>query len=252
MPISKFGLFAVPSNAVFKVGATDAPEVFKSVSEGVPRRPTKAVPRLVGEESSSTRVSALSSTSPVFSTIRVKVTSKVPSASKPATSALLAMPIPGCSPGGATGVGTPGPPGLSVGSSPVGFPSISVLVLVSSVTGTALPRGRPLAVAVLFSTAGAPSAFGFMMTAKLTMNTSPASNRVASPISRSVPPARPVKPAPVLIGATDRPFALVVSSTTGGCDTDTKAVPRLAGSARLSVRRSCDSGTSPVFCTTIS
>ena len=79
----------------------------------------------------------------------------------------LTRPISASDVGGVTGVGTPGPPGLLVGASPVPAPVISVPVLESS--ATSVPPGEvPPAVAVLFSAEGAPAALGSMLTVKVT------------------------------------------------------------------------------------
>ena len=160
----------MPLKLVSSVGTTEPPEMLIKVITGGVRKPTNAVPRLLAADRSSTSVSDDSCTLPRFSASSVKVTSKVPSASNPPTTALLARPICASSAGGATGVGEPGPPGLVVGSSPVGLPSISVVVLLASRTMTLVPWIVPCTVAELLNTAGAPAAFGSIFTVNSTEN----------------------------------------------------------------------------------
>ena len=223
------------------------PELLISCNSGRPRRPTKALPRLFGEDNSSISVSSLSCTLPRFSTSKVKVASKVPSANKPATSTVLATPIRASSAGGATGVGEPGPPGFVVGNSPVGLPAMSVVVLLASLTRLLVPMIVPVTFARLFSTPGVPSALGLMFTLNSTENSSLGSNRELVPVISSIPPARPVKPSPVEIGATELPLELLIKATTGTALTSTKALPRFVGSSSKSVSCRATRVAGPVF-----
>ena len=152
------------------VGATALPEtLFRRLTTGALTTPLKAVPSKLAADRLSVSVSGVSRTSPVFSTTTVKVTSKVPSVcSAPIELAALVTPISALiAPGGVTGVGVPGPPGLSAGTSPVPPPVPSVPVSESSVTGVPL-GGVPPAVAVLSSAAGAPGLFGSIFTLNTT------------------------------------------------------------------------------------
>ena len=153
------------------------------------------------------------------------MTSKVPSpCSAPIDVADFTTPISGPGAGGVIGVGVPGPPGLSAGTSPVPAPLMSVPVLESSVTAVPL-GGVPPAVAVLSRVAGAPAALGSMLAVKVTWYWSPGSMRPSVPVISAVPVLLPVNAAPLVVGATALPEVLVITETTGAVTMPLSVLP---------------------------
>ena len=160
----------------------------------------------------------------------------------------LTKPISGLAAGGVIGVGVPGPPGLSAGTSPVLVPLMSVPVLESSVTA-APAGGVPPAVAVLSNAVGAPAMFGSMFAVKVTWYWSPGSMRPSVPVISAVPVPLPVNAAPLVVGANELPDALVTIETAGAVTMPLSALPNWLAAARSSTRVSGVSPILPVFST---